>query len=68
MKNFELDKGFDTYSPYKSKCSRCLHFDVTDFTCLAYPDGIPGNYLSGEAIHDKVDEGQKGDYVFTPWS
>lgn len=68
MKNFELDKGLETYSSIKSKCSKCLFLDIADFTCHAFPDGVPGIYLSGESIHDKVVDSQKGDYIFTPWS
>lgn len=68
MENFELDKSFETYSSTKSKCSKCLHLDVADFTCLAFPNGVPGIYLSGEAIHDKVVDRQISDYIFTPWS
>lgn len=32
--------------------------------CEAFPDGIPENFLTGEEFHDKVVEGQEGEFVF----
>lgn len=49
---------------YKSKCSDCKYFNWDNCTCKAFED-IPSEYLSGEKIHDKVVEGQKGNFVFT---
>lgn len=33
--------------------------------CAAYND-IPGKYLKGWALHNRVDEGQIGEFVYTP--
>lgn len=38
--------------------------------CHAYPpgvtEGIPDRFIKGEAVHDKVEEGQKGKFVLEP--
>lgn len=33
-------------------------------TCLAFPDGIPLYFLNETKIHDKVVDGQIGNYVY----
>ncbi len=68
MSTIFLDKRFETFSPYKSKCIACLHFDVTSLVCLAFPNGIPKKYLSGDSIHNKIDKDQIGNNIFTPIS
>lgn len=48
-----------------SNCRKCFWYDSKQNGCPAfYPDSIPDKYLNTDAIHDKVDEGQRGDYVF----
>lgn len=61
----EIDKGFNAYRPYSSKCSQCKHFDSVEFTCTAYPVGIPSWFLSGQKEHLTVQRDQKGTVVFT---
>lgn len=63
-----MDRGIDDkifeLDIYSSKCSECRHFDWTTGSCKAF-DEIPGEYLSGEKVHDTVVKGQKGKYVFS---
>lgn len=66
MNKIEIDKRFDKFAPYRSRCSGCAYLDLADFTCNAFPEGIPDKYLTGDDIHNKVVKRQKGDYVFTP--
>ncbi len=57
-----------------SACLACRHFDFGSdlygdllpnlITCKAFPDGIPRRYLTGRATHNKIDEGQTGDFVY----
>lgn len=67
MKN-TIDKGFEVYSSYKSKCTNCQYFDVTIFICNAFPNGIPSRFLSGTDIHNKIVNSQKGEEIFNPIS
>lgn len=60
----EIDDKIFELDIYKSKCSECIFFDWTLGNCKAF-DNIPSEYLSGDNIHDKVVEGQKGKYVLT---
>lgn len=34
-------------------------------TCLAFPEGIPDEIMFGEILHDKIIEGQVGNYIYT---
>jgi hypothetical protein len=47
-------------------CIDCAHLDdaTGKMSCKAFPNKIPDEPLYG--VHDKVLEGQEGDYVFTP--
>jgi len=46
-------------------CWMCAHYDVKSFIgCKAFPGGIPHQFASREAIHDKVVEGQVGNFVW----
>jgi len=65
MKEQIIDKGFEVFSPYKSKCSQCKHFLFAKLTCSAFPDGIPEKFLSGEKVHIKLEIGQSGSEIFT---
>jgi len=58
-------KGFNAYSPYRSGCTRCKHFDSLGFICPAFPNAIPDGLLSGKAIHNTVVKGQDGNYILT---
>lgn len=58
---------FEVYSPYKSKCSDCKHFDLSIFSCKAFPEGIPDRFLSGDEVHDTPTDNQVGSIVFTKY-
>jgi hypothetical protein len=60
-----IDKGFENYKPYTSKCTICTHFDSIHFTCVAFPNSIPSKFLSGTAVHDKIETGQTGEVTLT---
>jgi len=57
--------GFEAYCPYRSKCSECKHFKLTDYNCKAFPGGIPEKYLSGKETHNKVIASQIGTTILT---
>jgi hypothetical protein len=54
----------DRYLSVLSVCNRCKHFDVFDYTCPAFPEGIPDELLAGKAQHNEVLKGQTGDTIF----
>ena len=58
-------KGFYVYSPYRSGCARCIHFNSFEFICPAFPKAIPDNFLSVRAIHNTIVRGQAGNYILT---
>jgi hypothetical protein len=69
MKNsITIDKGHEAYSPYRSKCSNCKHFDSVQLSCPAYPNTIPDHFLSGLKDHLTIQQDQKGTDIFTPVS
>lgn len=48
--------------PLPFSCEQCEHF-ISNVECKAF-DTIPIDYLYDAEAHDKVVEGQKGDFVF----
>jgi len=46
------------------QCRNCK-FYLFELRCLAFPSGIPLEFLNGGAKHDRVVSGQDGDFVFT---
>jgi hypothetical protein len=48
---------------YHPICEDCLYFS-TDFTCKAFPKGIPDSILFSDKKHTSHVEGQVGNYVF----
>lgn len=55
----------DRYLSMLSVCNGCKHFDVFEYTCPAFPEGIPDKLLTGEAVtHDKPLPWQIGNTVF----
>ena len=46
-------------------CPTCIHVQGITGTCKAFPGGIPVVFTSGQFLHDKVVEGQVGDFVWT---
>ena len=47
-----------------SKCYVCQHFlsggELENFTCKAYPEGIPADIVLGRTNHDRPLEGDNG--------
>ena len=55
-------KGVD-----RMTCFDCKHFiDNINFTCKAFPKGIPRDIILDEIKHNHRIEGQTSDYVFEP--
>lgn len=54
------------FGMYKSLCMTCKHFDSYNYSCAAFPNGIPDKYLSGDEKHLKVDDDQTGDFIYSP--
>lgn len=50
---------------YSSQCTFCKHFKEDEYSCVAFPAGIPDGLLSGEAKHNRLLKGQTGETVFT---
>lgn len=60
-----LDDKHEIYRPYKAPCANCRNgFDVTTFTCKAFPKGIPNVILVGNDKHLQPTKGQEGSLVF----
>lgn len=45
-------------------CIKCINFNGDDFTCAAFPNGIPDQLLSGKIKHVSKFPEQIGDDVF----
>ena len=41
-------------------CPYCVHFRRKTITCKAFPDQIPEQFATGEAVHDKPFPGDHG--------
>lgn len=52
---------------FEVPCNNCLHYlpEHESIGCMAF-DNIPKNIIFGKLKHDKIIEGQKGEYIFTP--
>ncbi len=49
----------------ESQCLTCTHFiDNGEFTCSAYPEGIPRDILFNQTPHDKIRDDQEGKDVY----
>jgi len=75
------DSSLISEVPFKSKdtritvlCNHCrwriINLDLEGEYCHAYPPGetkgIPDRFINGEAVHDKVEEDQKGKLILEP--
>lgn len=58
-----LDDRHEMLNIYKAKCCQCRYFEEYDLFCRAFPAGIPDEYLSGDKIHDQIDERQVGNSI-----
>lgn len=54
-----VKKNFLTIS-----CQKCMYYVRRDDSCSAFPKGIPNKFLVGDDYHEKVVEGQEGEWVF----
>ena len=44
-----LNDRHQVFNPYQASCSHCSQeFNSIDFTCRAFPGGIPDDILSGD--------------------
>lgn len=62
---FTLDDRHEIFNMYESQCARCVHFDLDNYSCPAFPRGIPEEILSAKQTHDNSYPGQTGDTIFT---
>ncbi len=46
-------------------CNRCKHY-LTDLKCIAFPEGIPAEILTGKNNHSKPLPKQDNEIVFEP--
>lgn len=60
----KIDDRHEIFNMYLSQCGKCKHFKG-NYTCKAYPNGIPNELLDASKKHDKIMKGQIGDTVFT---
>jgi len=66
---FDLEKWLNEYrakhpgEDHFSSCPFCKHFRE-DYTCTAFPKGIPDKYLRFNIYHLEKDPSQKGDKIF----
>lgn len=61
-----LDDRHEVLNLYKASCVKCKHFKKDTFNCVAFPDAIPYNILSGENKHLEPTGEQTGNsIVFT---
>ena len=51
-------------SDFNRHCYACANFNQDKFTCPAF-ENIPVPFRTGEEVHYRRVEGQKGDYIFT---
>ena len=47
-----------------NQCVKCKHCNETEFTCKAFPFGIPMEILFNEVMHTEVLDYQMGDTVY----
>jgi len=59
-----LDDRHEVFNLYKSQCANCVHYK-DDYSCPAFPEGIPFDILDGSKTHDLKRSGQIGNLTFT---
>ncbi len=42
------------------KCTFCKHFQVRDWSCTAFPKGVPDDLVFGDVSHDEPYPGDHG--------
>lgn len=61
---FVLDDRHQIFNLYKSQCATCHHYDWDNYSCQAFPDGIPDAILRGDKQHNSVVTGQIGAFIY----
>ena len=54
------ENGMGGISFVRSICNHCIHVNADWQSCSAFPDGIPGEILTGEVKHTEEYEGDGG--------
>jgi hypothetical protein len=63
----ELNDKHQFFNPYKASCQTCRKgFDLINFTCKAFPAGIPVRILTGNDKHLTPEKGQENSIVYSP--
>lgn len=60
-----LDDRHEIFNLFKSQCATCRHYRIFEYSCRAFPGGIPEPILQGDKRHDAVMPGQEGDTVYS---
>ena len=58
-----FDRKHEVFS-FESDCFTCEWFNMSEYACAAYPEGIPDRILSGRVKHRKVMPDQTGSKVY----
>jgi len=66
MKGLILNDKHEIFNIYKSQCATCIRFDMFEYSCEAFPKGIPNNLLTGETTHLVPFDGQRNTLVYKP--
>jgi hypothetical protein len=61
--DFILNDKHEIFSQYSSQCAFCSNHRG-DYTCLAFPEGIPGDLLDGSKKHNSPIPSQTGALLF----
>ena len=62
-----LNDRHQLYNPFRASCSTCSQrFDSIDFTCRAFPSGIPDDILSGDNKHQAPVPDQGNEVIYKP--
>ena len=65
-KEYILNDRHQVLNVYSSHCGNCVHLDNGQFTCPAYPEGVPNDLLEGKRPHYDIIKGQTGKTVYEP--
>lgn len=55
-----ISNGLNGITIGDGKCNKCIHVNKNGMTCDAFPEGIPGEILSGEFNHIEPYNGDNG--------
>ena len=61
-----LNDRHQVFNPYQASCSHCSQeFNSIDFTCRAFPAGIPDDILSGDNKHEAPVPDQGNEVIYS---